>query len=107
MKTLALSIALGALALAGVPAAQAAPAQHKAAVVAADAATVVQDTDMSSHRRYWRRNYVRAYPRHYRNYGYRPYYRSYGYYPQPYYRSAPVVSFGFGFGGPRYGYRHW
>jgi hypothetical protein len=97
MKAIAVSLALGALALCGVPSAQASSSQTRAPAVG-EAGTIVQDTDMSSHRRHWRR--------YHRHVHYPRYYRSYGYYPQPYYRPAPVVRFGFGFGGPRY-HRHW
>jgi hypothetical protein len=70
----------------------------------------VSDTDISSHRRHWRRyGYVRpwrgAYPYRYSYYRPRPYYyRPYSYasYPPPYYyrpyRPAPIFSIGFGFG---------
>ncbi len=103
MKTIAVSLALGALALCGVPSAHAASSGQAKAPIAADAAAAVQDTDMSSHRRHWRR-----YHRHHRFVHYPRYYRSYGYYPRSYYyRPAPVISFGFGFGGPRYHRHHW
>jgi hypothetical protein len=76
----------------------------------------VSDTDISSHRRHWRRYGHYGY----RSYGYyrpRPYYYrpySYAYYPppyyyRPYYRPAPVFSIGFGFG-PSFGFgprHHW
>lgn len=100
MNKIALTLAVGALALCGVPAAQAASAQTQAPIVA-DANPTVQNADMSSHRRRWHRHrHVRIYPR---------YYRSYGYYRDPYYyRPAPVLRFGFGVGGgPRFhGHRH-
>jgi Ni/Co efflux regulator RcnB len=101
MRKIAVTAALAALALWAVPAANAAPAQsQKPITTSADEHQA--GTDMSSHRRHWRRHrHVRYYPR---------YYRSYGYYPRPYYYNpAPVVSFGFGFGGPRFygGHRHW
>jgi hypothetical protein len=102
MNRLALTLAVGALALCGVPSAHAGSAARQAPV-AADTAATVQDTDMSSHRRHWRRH-------HHHHYGYYPrYHRSYAYYPRPYYyRPAPVVSFGFGFGGPRrHHWHHW
>jgi hypothetical protein len=97
MKKVALYLALGTLALCAVPSANA--ADQTRTPVAADRDATVQATDMSSHRRHWRRHrVVRAYPR---------YYRSYGYYPRPYYyRPAPVVTFGFGFG-PRFHRHHW
>ena len=108
MKTLALSLALGAAVLCGGSAANAAPAQNQAqAPVASHGDSATPATDMSSrHRGYhrWHR-----WHRHHRHWGYAPgYYRSsYGYYGAPaYYRPAPVVSFGFGFGGPRWGHHH-
>ena len=83
MKKLAIVFAVGAAALLGGSAANAADNTVKA-----KAATDVtqQSTDFSSR------------GRHYRHYGYRhyrPYYRSYGYAPRPYY--------GGGYGGPYYG----
>jgi hypothetical protein len=100
MKTIAVSIALGALALTAVAPANAASAPSQTPISAGVDAAAVQDTDMSSHRRHWRRHH--RFVRHYHP----RYYRSYGYYPEPYYyRPAPVVSFGFGFGGPRF-HRH-
>src|SRR6202158_2377138 len=82
MKKLAIVFAVGAAALLGGSAANAADNTVKA-----KAATDVtqQSTDFSSR------------GRHYRHYGYRhyrPYYRSYGYAPRPYYG---------GYGGPYYG----
>jgi hypothetical protein len=106
MKKLAIVIAVGAAALLGGSAANAADN-----TVRATAATDVaqQSTDFSSRNRY----------RHYRHYGYRqyrPYYgNSYGYAPRPYYGGygrgygggygygGPSVTFGFGGGG----YRGW
>ena len=103
MRKIAVSAALAALALCTVPAANAASVQPQKPITASvdDAkASTEAGTDMSSHRRHWRRHrHVHYYPR---------YYRSYGYYPRPYYYNpAPVVSFGFG--GPRFygGHRHW
>lgn len=102
MKQLAIVFALGAAALLGDSAANAADNTTKA-----KAATDVTQlsTDFSAHRRHYR----------YRHYGYRhyrPYYgNSYGYAPR-YYRSGygrgygyggPSVTFGFGGGG----YRGW
>jgi hypothetical protein len=108
MKKLALSLAVGAAALLGASAVNAAPAQKQAqAPIASHSDSAVQDTDMSSHR--WRR-----WHRHHHHYGYyRPYYRSYGYYRpyRPYYRSygyyrpGPGITFSFG-GGPRFHHRH-
>lgn len=103
MRTIAIAAAFGALALCAAPAANAAsaPAPEQKPITASGDLPQA-GTDMSSHRRHWRRHrHVRYYPRHY---------RSYGYYPRPYYYNpAPVVSFGFGLGGPRYygGHRHW
>ena len=81
MTKLALSLAVGAAALLGASAVNAAPAQKQAqAPIASHSDSTVQDTDMSSHRRHWRRH-------HYHRWGHyhRPYYRSYGYYQRPYY----------------------
>ena len=103
MKKLAIVFAVGAAALLGGSAANAADNTVKA-----KAATDVtqQSTDFSSRGRYYR---------HYRHYGYRsyrPYYgNSYGYAPRPYYGGygggygygGPSVTFGFGGGG----YRGW
>jgi len=116
MKTLALSLALGAAVLCGGSIANAAPAQKQAqAPIASHSDGARQATDMSS-RRHWRRHAWHRWHRHHRwgyyggpSYGYYPSYsRSYGYYREPYvYRPAPVVSFGFGFGGPRWGGGGW
>jgi hypothetical protein len=105
MKKLAVVFAVGAAALLGGSAANAADNTVKA-----EAATDVtqQSTDFSSRGRHYR---------HYRHYGYRsyrPYYgSSYGYAPEPYYGGygrgygygygGPSVTFGFGGGG----YRGW
>jgi hypothetical protein len=103
MKKLANVFAVGAAALLGGSAANAADNTVKA-----KAATDVtqQSTDFSSRGRHYR---------HYRPYGYRsyrPYYgNSYGYAPRPYYGGygggygygGPSVTFGFGGGG----YRGW
>jgi hypothetical protein len=99
MQKFALSLAVGAAALLGASAVNAAPAQKQAqAPIASHSDTAVKDTDMSS--RHWRH-------RHYHRWGHhRPYYRSYGYYPRPYYYNrGPSVSFSFG-GGPRFHHRH-
>src|SRR5258705_12056429 len=84
MKKLAIVFAVGAAALLGGSAANAADNTVKA-----KAATDVtqQSTDFSSRGRYYR---------HYGYRHYRPYYRSYGYAPRPYYGG------GGGFGGPYY-----
>jgi len=142
MKKLALSLAIGAAALLGASAVNAAPAQQRTqAPAASHIDSAAQATDMSSrhwrgvhrwHRSHWGfyrhrpvfRSYA-FYPRTWRRvhrwhrfprWGYyrpyRPVYRSYAYYPQ-YYNPAPAVSFGIGFGGPRFGFggprwhRHW
>jgi hypothetical protein len=98
MKKLALVFAVGAAALIGGSAANAADNTVKAKA-AAD--VTQQSTDFSSHRRYYRH---RHFHRHYGYRHYRPYYgRSYGYYaPRPYYGGygygGPSVSFSFGGG---------
>ena len=110
MKKLAIVFAIGAAALLGGSAANAADNTVKA-----KAATDVtqQSTDFSSRGRHYR-NY-----RHYGYRHYRPYYgNSYGYAPRPYYGGGygpgygygrgygyggPSISFGFGGGG----YRGW
>jgi hypothetical protein len=107
MKKLIIAMAIGAAALLGGSAANAADNTVKA-----KAATEVtqSSTDISSRGRYYR---------HYGYRHYRPYYRSYGYAPRPYYGGGyggpyygggygyggPSVTFGFGFGGG--GYRSW
>jgi hypothetical protein len=111
MKKLAIVFAVGAAALLGSSAANAADNTVKA-----KAATDVtqSSTDISSRRRHYRHYGYRHYRPHYRSYGYapRPYYgNSYGYAPQPYYGGygrgygygGPSVTFGFGGGG----YRGW
>jgi len=103
MKTLAIVFALGAAALLGGSAANAADNMVKAKA-AID--VTQQSTDFSSRGRHYR-NY-----RHYGYRSYRPYYgNSYGYAPGPYYGGygrgygygGPSVTFGFGGGG----YRGW
>jgi hypothetical protein len=91
MKGIALSLVFGALAASGIPSANAASVQPQPPV-AVGIGVAAQPTDMSARRRYWRGP---VFPR---------YYRGYGYYPQPYYYwpAAPVVSFGYGFGAPRF-----
>lgn len=109
MKKLALVFAVGAAALFGGSAANAADNTVKAKA-AAD--VTQQSTDFSSRHRYYRHRHYG-----YRHYGYRhyrPYYgTSYGYAPRPYYGGydrgygygygGPSISFGFGGGG----YRGW
>ena len=106
MKKLAIVFTVGAAALLGGSAANAADNTVKA-----KAATDVtqSSTDISSRGRHYRHYGYRHYGyrhygyRHYgyRHYGYRhyrPYYRSYGYAPRPYYGG-----YGGGYGGPYYG----
>ncbi|MEH2565959.1 hypothetical protein [Bradyrhizobium sp. AZCC 2289] len=92
MKKLAIVLAVGATALIGSSAADA--ADHSGPAKATAGAS--QSTDLSSRHRYYRHYGYR----HYRHYGYRhyrPYYGSYGYAPRPYY------GYGGGYGGPYYG----
>jgi hypothetical protein len=92
MKKLAMVLAVGATALIGSSAANA--ADHSGQAKATAGAS--QSTDLSSRNRHYRHYGYR----HYRHYGYRhyrPYYRSYGYAPRPYY------GYGGGYGGPYYG----
>jgi hypothetical protein len=115
MKKLAIVFAVGAAALLGGSAANAADNTVKAKA----ATDVTQSTDISSRGRHYRHYGYR----HYRHYGYRsyrPYYSSYAYAPRPYYGGygggyggpyygsgygygGPIISFGFGGGG----YRGW
>jgi hypothetical protein len=108
MKKLAIVLAVGAAALFGGSAANAA----EPAVKAKAATDVTQSsTDISSRGRYYR---------HYGYRHYRPYYRSYGYAPRPYYGGygggydRPYYGGGYGYGGPGVtfsfgggGYRGW
>jgi len=110
MKKLAIVLAVGAAALLGGSAANAADNTVKA-----KAATDVtqQSTDFSSRGRHYRHYGYRHHGyRHYGYRSYRPYYgNSYGYAPQPYYGGynrgygygGPGVTFSFGGGG----YRGW
>ena len=108
MKKLAIVFAVGAAALLGGSAVNAADNTVKA-----KAATDVtqQSTDFSSRGRYYR---------HYGYRHYRPYYRSYGYAPRPYYGGysggygRPYYGASYGYGGPSVaysfgggGYRGW
>lgn len=108
MKKLAIAFAVGAAALLGSSAANAADGTVKARAATEAATDVSQSTDFSAHRRHYRHY------RHHRvvRYGYaRPYYRSYAYAPRPYYSGyapryygggyggGPVISLGFGGGG--------
>lgn len=110
MKKLAILFAIGAIALLGGSAANAADNTVKAKA-AIDATQ--QSTDFSSRGRHYRNHHRHGY-RHYRHYGYRgyrPYYgNSYGYVAQPNYGGygrgyggGPSITFGFGGGG----YRGW
>ena len=96
MKKLALVLAVGAAALFGGSAANAADNTVKAKA-ATDGAQ--QSTDISSRKRHYRHRHHGHRHHHYRHYGYRhhrPYYRSYGYAPRPYYGYGR----GYGYGGP-------
>jgi hypothetical protein len=104
MKKLAIVFAVGAAALLGGSAVNAADNTVKA-----KAATDVtqQSTDFSSRGRHYRHYGYRSGYRHYGYRSYRPYYgNSYGYAPRPYYGGydrgygygGPSVSFGFGGG---------
>jgi hypothetical protein len=88
MKNLAIVFAVGAAALLGGSAANAADNTVKAK---APTDVTQQSTDFSSRGRHY------GYYRHYGYRHYRPYYRSYGYAPRPYY------GYGGGYGGPYYG----
>ncbi len=106
MKKLAIVFAVGAAALLGGSAANAAdnPVKAKTSTEATQ-----QSTDISSRGRHYRHYGYRNYGhRHYGYRGYRPYYgNSYGYAPRPYYGGygygGPGVTFSFGGGG----YRGW
>ncbi|MCK1636177.1 hypothetical protein IVA95_00910 [Bradyrhizobium sp. 157] len=102
MKKLAIVFAVGAAALIGGSAANAADN----AVKAKPSTDVVQSsTDFSAHRRHWRHRHW-GYHRHY----HRPYRESYGYYAPRryghygprYYGGGPGVTFSFGTGGYRW-----
>ena len=118
MKKLAIIFAVGAAALLGGSAANAADNTVKAK----GATDVTQSsTDISSRHRHWRRyhHYGYRHYRPYRSYGYAPrYYGSYGYAPRPYYGGygggygGPYYGGGYGYGGPSVtfgfgGYRGW
>jgi len=105
MKKLIIAMSVGAAALLGSSAANAADNTLKAKV----ATDVTQSpTDFSSQRRY---------NRHYGHRHYRPHYRSYGYAPRRYYGGgygSPYYGGGYGYGGPNItfgfgggGYRGW
>jgi hypothetical protein len=97
MKKLAIVFAVGAAALIGGSAANAADNSVKAKP---STDTVQSSTDFSAHRRHWRHRHW-GYHRHYRpyydSYGYyAP--RRYGYYGPRYYGGGPGVTFSFGTG---------
>ena len=96
MRKLAIAVAVGAAALFGGFAANAADNTPKATI----ASGVSQNTDMSSqHRRH--HGHFRMHRHWGHGYGYnRPYANSYGYYRQPhYYHGGPIIRHGFGGGG--------
>ncbi len=110
MKKLAIVFAVGAAALLGGSAANAADNTVKAKAATDVTQSSISSTDISSRRRY----------RHYSYRHYRPYYRSYGYAPRPYYGGydggydGPYYGRGYGYGGPGIsfsfgggGYRGW
>lgn len=115
MKKLAIVFALGAAALMGSSAANAADNSAKASLDVARSRTVTQaPTDISSRHRHghWRGHHHHHHHRHWGYRHHRPYYnsygyyapRSYGYYGGPrYYGGGPGVTFSFGSGG----YRGW
>src|SRR5260370_36641864 len=88
MKKLAIVFAVGAAALLGGSAANAADNTVKAKAATDVTQSSTSSTDISSRRRY----------RHYGYRHYRPYYSSYGYAPRPYYGGYDG-----GYGGPDYG----
>jgi len=103
MKKLALVFAVGAAALFGGSAANAADNTVKAKA----ATNAAQSTDISAQRRHYRHRHVQRHfgHRHYGHRHHRPYYGArYGYAPRPYYGhrgygfGGPVISFGFGGG---------
>jgi len=110
MKKLAIVFAVGAVALLGGSAANAADNPVKAKTATG---VTQQSTDFSSRGRHYRHYGYRNYGhRHYGYRSYRPYYgNSYGYAPRPYYGGydrgygygGPGVTFSFGGGG----YRGW
>jgi hypothetical protein len=101
MKKLAIVLAVGAVALLGGSAANAADRDN---TVTANAGSNASQTDFSSHRRKYRHSHRmvnRSY--HRQSYGYAPggyYVQQPQYYaPQPYYGGGPGISFSFGGGG--------
>ncbi|WP_081434992.1 hypothetical protein [Nitrobacter hamburgensis] len=108
MRKFIMALAVGAAALIGGAAANA--ADHP--VRAKTPTDVTQSsTDISSQRRH--RHHGHRHYRHHRHYGhryYRPHYRSYGYAPR--YYGSPYYGRGYGYGGPSItfgfgGYRGW
>ena len=106
MKQTMIAIAIGAAALMGGTAANAASTDAAKSTTAKQATDASQSTDFSAGRRH---HHWHGYRHHYPRYGYyrayRPhYYDSYGYYGRPrYYGGGPGISFSFGSGG----YRGW
>ena len=100
MKKLAIVFAVGAAALIGGSAANAADNAVKART--STDVTQSSSTDFSAHRRHWRHHHHR----HWGHRHYRPYYnsygyyapRSYGYYGPRYYGGGPGITFSFGRG---------
>ena len=102
MKKLAIVFAVGAAALIGGSAANAADNAVKGKT--STDVTQSSSTDFSAHRRHWRYHHWghRHYRPYYHSYGYyAP--RRYGYYGPRYYGGGPGVTFSFGSGG----YRGW
>ena len=104
MKKLAIMFVIGAAALIGSSAANAADngLKTKAATDVTRSATDISSGNRHWHHQHWSHRHYRPY---YRSYGYAPrrYYNSYGYYQRPYYGGGPGVTFSFGTGG----YRGW
>ena len=103
MRKLAIAVAVGAAALFGGSAANAAD-NTKARI----ASGVSQSTDMSSQHRHHHHRHFRMHRHWGHGYGYyRPYANSYGYYRQPYFHGGPAMRHGFGGGGwhHRHGHR--
>ena len=102
MRKLAIVFAVGAAALLGGSAANAADNTVKAKATT-DAS---QSTDFSSHRRHWRHRHWHH--RHWHHSHYPRFYRSYAYAPRPYYYGGgPAISFSFGGGGWGHRHHHW
>jgi Ni/Co efflux regulator RcnB len=112
MKKTMIALAIGAAALMGGSAANAAGADAAKSTTAKPAAGINQSTDISAQRRHHHGHRHRHIHRHhgFHRHGhyraYRPhYYNSYGYYGRPhgYYGGGPGITFSFGSGG----YRGW